>query len=144
MSKLTNCPNCGCDLEGAADGRATRWRIRVRLYDMHSDSNEPMVDSDPSLEPDQPGDTVVYGLWKVISETYEAVQSWHEEPCVGLDDETRERKERGIRPTLSRNKGRGTIRIEYDTKESFNPSGRTPRYLARCDIVRADGPDFNG
>jgi hypothetical protein len=139
VTKLTSCPNCGTDLAGHDDGRTGAWRFRVRLYDMDVNPDEPMpgADSDAQQAADQPGATVARGLWKVAGEAAEAAQSYHGASCLGMSMDELDKKIRGLRPTLSRNKGRGTMRVQYDTQASFNlRPDHTPRYLARVDIVR--------
>ena len=140
MTKLTTCPHCGGDLAGMDDGRAGWWRFRVRLYDMEANRAEPMrdADSDGGLEPDQPGATMVRGLWKVASEAVEAAHSYHGEACRGLSMEDMEKKIRGLRPTLSRNNGRATMRIPYDLLASFQDRPGSERYLIRVDIEKVE------
>ncbi len=98
------------------------------------------ADSDDGTEPDQPGAAVVRGLWKVASEAVEAAHSYHGEACRGLGTDMVEKKIRGLRPTLSRNQGRATIRIPYDTLDSFQDRPGTERYLIRVDIEKAPDP----
>jgi hypothetical protein len=143
LSKLVTCPHCGGDLVGMDDGRAGYWRFRVRLYDMQANRTEPMrgADSDEGLEPDQPGSTVARGLWKVASEGMEAAHSYHGQACRGLSQETLERKIRGLRPTLSRNQGRATMRIPYDLLDSFQDRPGSERYLIRIDVEKAPDPE---
>lgn len=139
--KLTSCPHCGGDLTGATDGRAGWWHFRVRLYDMRHDQTEPMpgADSDLALEPDQPGAEIVCGLWKVAHEAAEAAGGYHGTALRGLTGEVLEKKIRGLRPTLSRSNGRGTMRVPYDTLDSFTAEG-TERYMARIDVLKAEAP----
>jgi hypothetical protein len=141
MSKLSNCPHCGGDLLGAVDGRAEWWSFRVRLYDMNLNRAEPMpgADSDGDLEADQPGKEVARGLWKVAHEAAAAAGGYHGCALRGLTGDVLERKVRGLRPTLSRNAGRATMRIAYDTMESFSGEGNE-RYMIRVDIAKAEGP----
>lgn len=140
MTKLTTCPHCNGDLTGASDGRAGWWRFRVRLYDMQVNRAEPIADSDGDLEADQPGREVVRGLWKVAQMAAEVAGQWHQEPLRGLTGEDLERKVRGLRPTLSRNSGKATMRIEYDTRDSFQDQPGTERYLIRVDVLKAEAP----
>lgn len=136
-SKLALCPHCGGDLAGADDGRAGWWSFRVRLYDMELNRTEPMVDSDADLEPDQPGAETVRGLWKVAHESALAAGEFHGCALRGLSGEVLERKVRGLRPTLSRNNGKATMRVPYDTAETFTAEG-DERYLMRVDIAKVD------
>lgn len=141
MTKLTSCPHCGGDLSGTADGRAGWWHFRARLYDMQVNQTEPMpgADSDLELEPDQPGAEIVRGLWKVAHEAAAAAGGYHGTTLRGLSSEVLEKKIRGLRPTLSRNNGRATMRIPYDTPDSFTADG-AERYMIRIDILKADDP----
>lgn len=134
--KITHCPQCGCDLRDPAnDGRAEMWRIRVRLYDTSVSNSDPMAgaDSDWGRPADAPGETVVRGLASVFKAAVEAAESYHGLGLYGLGPEVQELKVRGIRPTLSRNKGRGVMRIPYGTA-----SLAAERYLARVDILKEE------
>lgn len=144
--KPTHCPGCGLSLEGAFDERAGWWRFRVRLYDMELDKDSPMADSDSDLEPDQPGREIVRGLPLILHKMATAAFEWHGgEQLKGLGGDALERKTRGVRPTLSRNAGRATVRIEYDTLDSFSENpGHVPRYLARVDILKTAEPEGRG
>lgn len=144
MSKLTACPHCGGDLTDLADGRAGWWSFRVRLYDMTVNRAEPICDSDADREADQPGAEVVRGMWKVAHEAAEAAAQWHGSVLRGVSDAVLEKKIRGLRPTLSRNNGRATMRIPYDTLESFQDKPDTERYMIRVDILRADEQPHKG
>jgi hypothetical protein len=138
MTRPSICPHCGGDLSGQDDGRAGTWRYRVRLYDMEVNPDEPMVDSDADLAPDKPGRETIRGLWRVLTDTATAAAEHHGgQQLRGLGPQDQERKLRGIRPTLSRNKGRATFRIGYDTPASWrdNPN-HEPRYLARVDVLK--------
>lgn len=138
---MTACPHCGGDLDGQLDGRASWWLFRVRLYDMHVNPDEPIADSDADLSPEKPGASRTRGLWKVLSESAAATSEHHNGATLrGWSQEDQDRKLRGIRPTLSRNGGRGTFRIQYDTAASWHEApDHTPRYLARVDILKTDG-----
>lgn len=140
MPRLATCPHCGGDLAGASDGRATWWSFRVRLYDMNLNRAEPIADSDGDLEADQPGREVVRGLWKVAHEAALVAGQWHKEPLRGLSGDVLEKKVRGLRPTLSRNNGRATMRVPYDTAESFQDVPGTERYLIRVDVLSVKDP----
>lgn len=143
MANLIQCPHCGGNLDGMADGRATWWRIRVRLYDAHQPAGEPMADSDSDLEADQPGRTVVRGVAMVLLSAAEAAHQWHGGQTLrGMGHDVLATKERGIRSTLWRKKGRATIRIEYDTLDSFSDhKDHSPRYLARVDFEKTAQPE---
>lgn len=136
----TQCPNCGADLAGQLDGRAGWWSYRVRLYDMEVAPDEPMADSDAGLAADLPGADRIRGLWKVLSEAATAAMDFHATTTLhGFSQDDQERKLRGIRPTLSRNRGRATIRVQYDLDTSLSTApDHTPRYLARIDILKLE------
>lgn len=138
---LATCPHCHGDLNGQLDGRAQWWLFRVRLYDMHVNPDEPIADSDANLSADLPGATQVRGLWKVLSEAAAGAADYHAPATLrGWTAEDQERKLRGIRPTLSRNRGRASLRVQYDTEASVTDArDHTPRYLARIDILKTDG-----
>lgn len=138
MTKLATCPHCGGDLTGASDGRAGWWRFRVRLYDMHVNQMEPIADSDSDLEADQPGREMVRGLWKVAQEAAVAAGQFHKETLRGITGEALEKKVRGLRPTLSRNNGKATMRIPYDTLDSFKDQPGAERYLIRVDVLKVE------
>jgi hypothetical protein len=138
MTRLTTCPHCGGDLSGQDDGRAGVWRYRTRLYDMEVNPDEPMVDSDAGLPADKPGADTMRGLWRVLSDSVVAATEHHGGQLLrGLEPVEQERKLRGIRPTLSRNKGRACFRIGYDTPASWRDDpNRQPRYLLRIDVLK--------
>jgi len=138
MSRITSCPHCGADLAGQLDGRAESWRYRTRLYDMEVNPDEPIADSDSDLPADKPGAGVIRGLWRVLSDAATAAADFHGGQLLrGLEPVEQERKLRGIRPTLSRNKGRACFRIGYDTPASWRDDpNREPRYLLRIDVLK--------
>ena len=122
------------------DGRAAFWRCRFRLYS-NGQPDEPMADSDPDLAPDQPGAQVIRGLPAVGSELLVLASAFHGTASLrGLAHDDIARAIRGIRPTLSRRKASGhedaTMRINYDTLETFNEQSRKRSWLARVDLVR--------
>jgi hypothetical protein len=122
------------------DGRAAFWRCRFRLY-ANAQPEEPQADSDPDLDPGQPGAMVIRGLPAVGNELIALAAQFHGTASLrGLGHEDVARAIRGIRPTLSRRKAAGhedaTMRIEYDTLETFNEQTRKRGWLARVDLVR--------
>lgn len=140
MRKLTTCPGCGMDLTSVDDGRAGWWRFRLRIYDQRLDSSTPIVDSDPALPVDAPGEELVRGLWKLVTDAAAAAHDFHGPgELIGMTQQNLEKKIRGIRPTLSRCEGRATMRIEYDTEESYH-AFKPPRFLARIDILKEEDP----
>ncbi len=112
-----------------ADGRANKWRVRVRLYASDKPSDA-VADTDPDLRPDAQGSEVVSGLPAVASFVAEVAQGWHGESCVGLDGPTMRHKIKGLRPTLSRRGGNAVWRLPYRTAER--------EWLARVDIERVE------
>lgn len=132
----TMCPHCGGDLR---DARERVYRVRLRLYDTRSASaDDPIADSAEGLPADQPGIDRISGLPAIMAEAMTMAHQFHDRPLRGWDHETVGRKIRGVRPTLSRTGGRGTIRVEYDTPESFTDGRTPPRFVARIDLVRDD------
>lgn len=122
------------------DGRAAFWRCRFRLYS-NAMPDEPQADSDPVLDPGQPGAQIIRGLPAVGSELIALAASYHGTASLrGLSHDDVARAIRGIRPTLSRRKAAGhedaTMRLEYDTLESFSEQTRKRGWLARVDLVR--------
>lgn len=122
------------------DGRAARWRCRFRLFS-NAQPDEPMADSDPDLAPSAQGAAVIRGLPAVGSELLILAQSYHGTASLwGLSSDDVARAIRGVRPTLSRRKAQGqegaTMRISYDTLETFNETARKRGWLARIDLVR--------
>lgn len=122
------------------DGRAAYWRCRFRLYS-NAQPDEPQADSDPDLDPGQPGAQIIRGLPAVGSELIMLASTFHGTASLrGLAGDDIARAIRGIRPTLSRRKASGhedaTMRIHYDTLETFNEKARTRGWLARVDLVR--------
>jgi hypothetical protein len=122
------------------DGRAAYWRCRFRIYS-NAMPDEPQADSDPDLDANQPGATIIRGLPAVGAELQLLAHAFHKTASLrGLGPEDVARSIRGIRPTLSRRKATGhedaTMRINYDTLESFNEQSRKRGWLARIDLVR--------
>ncbi len=146
MANLTKCPHCGGNLEGMADGRAVWWRYRVRLFDNHAPgvkgARDPIADSAEGHHPDAPGVDIGRGTRTILGLTAIAATEFHGgQVLLGMDGATLDMKERGIRSTIYRNKDHATVRIPYDTRESWSESKEhKPRYQARVDLVRADAP----
>lgn len=123
------------------DSRTARWRCRFRIYDaQHMD--EPVADSDDELPPDRPGTMLIHGLPNVAVELRALAQGFHGSAAlVGLSREELDRRLRGLRPTISRNKGRGVWRVPYDTLETFNERSLRRGWLMRVDILREIGDE---
>lgn len=122
------------------DGRAAFWRCRFRLYS-NAQPDDPVADSDPDLDPGQPGAQVIRGLPAVGSELMILAAAYHKTAALrGLGHDDVAKSIRGLRPTLSRRKSAGhedaTLRINYDTIETFNEQARKRGWSARVDIVR--------
>ena len=143
MSNLATCPHCGGDLR---DGRARNFFVRLRLYDTRSaNHDDPIADSQEGLAADQIGTERICGLPEIMVTASGLAATFHDHRDLrGWDHETVQRKIRGVRPTLSRTGGRGTIRIEYDTPESFTDGRTAPRFVARIDLLRDDSAQENG
>jgi hypothetical protein len=141
---LKNCPGCGINLTGLEnDKRAVRWRCRVRLYDMVTDDKSPQADSDPELDPDQPGTEIVWGLKGVADLVIQMAGLYHGTGMLsGLDAATLDAKIPGLRPTLSRRGGNAVWRLPYDTVRTWSADpGHEPVWLARVDLERVDGDE---
>jgi len=124
---------------GELDGRASYWRVRVRLYTAER-LDDPVADSDPDALPDETGETVLRGLPAVAEHLAALAGGYHGLPCVGLDGATLRHKLRGLRPTLSRRKGTAVWRLNYTTYEVLAGVERERAWLARVDIERAEKP----
>lgn len=123
---------------GSVDSRMALWRCRFRIYDsQHMD--DPIADSDDEMPPDQPGSMVIAGLPNVAGEVTALATTFHKSgQMVGLDTSSLDRGLRGLRPTLSRNKGKATWRVWYDTLETFNERSQKRGWLMRVDIIREE------
>lgn len=139
--KTLECPECGAHFTAAElDGRAAWWRIRVRIYDMRQ-GDEPRADSDPELSPEKPGALVVRGMPAVTETFAEMARAFHgETSLIGAGPEDLARKVKAFRPTLSRNKQRGTLRISYDTQDTHSLTDRPAAWIARIDIQQETKP----
>ncbi len=126
------CPTCGQLTRPSGDGRASEWRIRVRLYTI-ARQYSPVADSDPELALDAPGSLVVRGLPGVAMTLMNMAESHHGAPCEGLDASTLGNKIRGLRPTLSRRGGNAVWRVPYHVNGAH--------WLARVDIQREESGD---
>lgn len=122
------------------DGRAARWRVRVRLY---SDArpSEPEADSDPDLAADKPGAEILTGLPAVAEHLRALATTFHGQDPVGLDDATLLHRIKSLRPTLSRRGGDAVWRVPYmvTPAERFGQRGNLAlqqKWLARVDIER--------
>jgi hypothetical protein len=123
------------------DARAARWRCRFRLYETAKGKDaDPEADSDPELPPDAPGVEIIAGLPAVGTALVELARAYHDGAQLsGLSPEHLAKGLRGLRPTLSRNKGVATWRMNYDTTDTFkagSPVTRTRGWLARVDVER--------
>lgn len=124
-----------------ADGRAARWRVRVRLYNA-ARMDEPEADSDPDLPADRGGTEIVAGLPGVASHLAVLASTFHKQACAGLDDATLRHRLKGFRPTLSRRGGEGVWRVPYrifQAGDAFHGDSREQDWLARVDVERVPG-----
>lgn len=111
------------------DKRASYWRVRLRLFDETSGALE--ADSDVELPTEAPGSTVVRGLPGVAEWAGELVHGFHgarNEVAGWLDNSTAQKRLKSLRPTLSRNNGKATWRVDYPVNSG--------RWLALIDIAR--------
>lgn len=145
MTARPHCWQCGAEQmpDLALDSRARPYSARVRLYDLTKSRDIPEGDSDPELDVEAPGTEICAGLSGVLEYVIQLAACQHNgESLPGLDRATLESKIAGFRPTLSRNGGRGTWRLPYDTQRTFSvdPLHRAA-WVARVDVVRVDaGP----
>lgn len=121
-----------------ADGRAARWRVRVRLYnDVRPD--EPEADSDPDLPPEAMGVTILNGLPAVAEHLATLASVFHCQAPAGLDDATLRHRLKSLRPTISRRGGDAVWRVPYkifQAGDTFHGDTREQTWLARVDVER--------
>lgn len=117
------CPQCGAAF--TPDGRAIRWRVRIRLYDA---TDTLVADSDAGAPADAAGQLVVLGLPALADELTALCHTFHGVPCVGLERDALLHSVKSLRPTIARRKGNAVWRVSYTV------GGR--EWLARCDIER--------
>lgn len=118
------------------DSRAAYWRCRFRLY-RQDQPDEPQADSDPERAADLPGTQIIRGLPAVATELLTLASAFHGTGLLqGLTGEVLRHSLRGLRPTLSRNRGRAAWRLPYDTFETFTDGAKKRGWIARVDIVR--------
>lgn len=131
----------GPDVTGEADGRAQRWRVRVRLYNA-ARMDEPEADSDPDLAPERNGATILAGLPAVADHLAALASGFHKQACAGLDAATLRHKLKSLRPTISRRGGDAVWRVPYrvfQAGDAFHGESREQDWLARVDVERVDG-----
>lgn len=124
------------------DGRAALWRVRLRFYDMAGDLQQPLADSDPTLDGDQPGAVVLSSLNNVMSWIAEMATAYHGGPCAGMHSEALARPLRALRTQLSnRRDGTGTMKVRYTALHHGSFGAVSEKHmLARCDVVREAAP----
>jgi len=128
MTKLIICQHCGQETPTDPDGRATNWRVRIRLYGPQS-ATEPEADTDPDLPPDKAGTAVVHGLPGVAEFLRDVATPAHAPSHLsGLEPDTLRHRLKSLRPTLSRRGGNATWRVPYqvDFKD----------WMARVDVEK--------
>lgn len=142
MTTRPHCWQCGAeqmpDLE--ADNRARPYRARVRLYDLTKSKDIPEADSDPELDAMDSGTEICAGLSGVAEYVVQLANLYHGGAGLpGMERALLEDKIPGFRPTLSRNKGKATWRLPYDTPRTFSTGPlHKPGWVARVDVERAD------
>lgn len=143
MSRLAQCPNCGYAVAlpgNPDDARLVSFTVRLRAYDLQSAGREddPVYDSAEGYPADHPGVDVIAGVRNVLTECVHELSVFHVQALRDLTSDYLDKKERGIRPTLSRTSGRGKITLEYNTAQSFTDGRQAPRYRARIDLNRVE------
>lgn len=119
------------------DSRACLWRVRLRLYDNDSVSDDPIADTDAERDPRMPGETVLLSLPAVAGWVAEMAASYHSAPCAGLDSNTLKRKLQSLRTQLSQKRdGTACWRIPYSVVHANAILTRQLQCIARVDIVR--------
>lgn len=125
----------GSTPQGAMDSRTAKWRCRFTIYNVNY-MDEAQADSDADLPLGQPGSTVIAGLPNVAAEAAELARHFHSGLKLhSLGTEDLAKGLRGLRPTLSRGRGKGTWRINYETTDALD---RFTKWLMRVDIIRED------
>lgn len=129
-----------------ADGRATKWRCRVRLYNMNR-PDEAEADSDPDLPADAMGETVLGGLPAVADWLATLARGFHADTqTAGLDGATLRHRLKSLRPTISRRKGNAVWRVPYQMGEKleyvsggrFGSHTEMKDWMARVDVIRVE------
>lgn len=123
-----------------ADGRATKWRCRVRLYNMNR-PDEAEADSDPDRPADAMGDTVLGGLPAVADWLATLARNFHADASLaGLDSQTLRHRLKALRPTISRRKGNAVWRVPYQMQPAQIGLGRPAAqdWMARVDVIRVE------
>lgn len=111
-----------------ADGRATKWRCRVRLYNMNR-PDEAEADSDPDRPADAMGETVLGGLPAVAEWLAQLAHGFHAGMEInGLDLTTLRHRLKALRPTISRRGGNAVWRVPYTVSDLG--------WMARVDVIR--------
>lgn len=126
---------------GDTDGRAVRWRVRVRLYNT-ARMDEPEADSDDDLPADKPGTTILSGLPAVAEHLAILASGFHKQPPKGLDMNTLRHRLNSLRPTISRRGGNAVWRVPYrilQTAHNFSGDTREQEWLARVDVEKVTG-----
>lgn len=142
-----------------ADGRATKWRCRARLYNMNR-PDEAEADSDPDRPADAMGETVLGGLPAVADWLATLARNFHAgatstlarnfhagADVTGLDGATLRHRLKALRPTISRRKGNAVWRVpyqvhaprpEYDGDRRGPAQVHTQDWMARVDVIRVE------
>lgn len=136
------CPQCGyqfTQIEASMDGRAVKWRIRVRLYDMRRDPPELEADTEgDNGDQDAAGTMICLGLPGVAETLRDLAAGFHSSPVMGLDMEALRHRLKALRPTLSRRKGNAVWRVPYEVAATFNGDPVKYPWMARVDIEKVE------
>lgn len=113
------------------EGRAIKWRCRLRLYTVTDGFNNPIADSIGSDDPIKPGDEVLPTLPAVVTWMAELAENYHKTTCFGLSEITLRRKLGKVYNQLTlRGDGQAVLLSDYLANNS--------RFRARVDLLRED------
>lgn len=117
------------------DGRAVGWRARIRLYMADDNYQQPIADSDPTLDADMAGTTVFAALPAIGPWLQETATEHHKAACSGLEMPNIKKKIAGLRTQLSLARSHfGTLRVDYFVMVG----GIEKHMLARVDVERSE------
>lgn len=113
------------------EGRAIKWRCRMRLYTITDGFSTPIADSTGSDDPIRPGDDVFPTLPAVISWMIELADNHHKTTCFGISETTLRKKLGKIYNQLTlRGDGQAVLLADYLANNN--------RFRARVDLLRED------
>lgn len=117
------------------DGRASGWRVRVRLFE--EGKADPVADTDPDLPAQLPGTTIKLGLPSVADFASFVAINYHGVACIGLESEGMRRKIASLRTQLSNKKqDSGWFNVDYELVEVHSSVVRATQMVMRCDVQR--------